>query len=124
MSDNIYENTVETAQPYPMEENHFKKFDITSKDIIFAVIFTVASIIMSAFGIFGGLRIGFTVAIIMLTAVMSIYLKTKEIGIKAYPLCCFVLSIGIAFNFSVTSNYSVRLWSFALLILLLLVWFN
>ncbi|MEE1074365.1 MAG: DUF4173 domain-containing protein [Acutalibacteraceae bacterium] len=124
MSDNIYENTVETAQPYPMEENHFKKFDITSKDIIFAVIFTVASIIMSAFGIFGGLRIGFTVAIIMLAAVMSIYLKTKEIGIKAYPLCCFVLSIGIAFNFSVTSNYSVRLWSFALLILLLLVWFN
>lgn len=124
MSDNIYENTVETAQPYPMEENYFKKFDITSKDIIFAVIFTVASIIMSAFGIFGGLRIGFTVAIIMLAAIMSIYLKTKEIRIKAYPLCCFVLSIGIAFNFSVTSNYSVRLWSFALLILLLLVWFN
>ena len=26
MSDNIYENTVETAQPYPMEENHFKKY--------------------------------------------------------------------------------------------------
>ena len=84
MSDNIYENTVETAQPYPMEENHFKKFDITSKDIIFAVIFTVVSILMSAFGIFGGLRIGFTVAIIMLAAVMSIYLKTKEIGIKGY----------------------------------------
>ncbi len=120
MCDNNIENNI------PLEDNNLSnsKFDINTKDVVFSIIFIVCSIIMSSFGIFGGFRAGFTVATLMLSAAVTIYFKTKEVKTDVYSFLCCLLSLGLTVNFSITSNSSVRVWSFVLLTLMLLIWFT
>ncbi len=120
MCDNIIENDL------LLEENKLPntKFDISTKDIVFAIIFIVCSILLSAFGIFGGLRAGFTVATLLILSAVTIYFKTKETKPDTYSFVCCLLSLGLTVNFSITSNLTVRFWSFVLLNLLLLIWFT
>ena len=75
MNENITQNTI------PLEKDNLSnnKLEINTRDIVFSIIFAVCSIVMSAFGIFGGFRAGFTVASILLLIVITIYFKTKEI---------------------------------------------
>lgn len=120
MYDNIIENDT------PLEEKNLPntKFNINTKDIVFAIIFVFCSVLLSAFGIFGGLRAGFTVSTLLTLSAVTIYFKTKENKPDTYSVLCGLLSLGLAVNFSITSNSSVRFWSFFLLNLLLLIWFT
>ncbi len=120
MSDNITQNNL------PLEENNSSnnKFNIDVKDGVFAIIFVICSIIMSAFGIFAGFRAGFTVATAMLMAAVTTYFKSKEFKISLYAGICCLLSFGLAINFSITSNSSIKFWSFVVLAILLLIWFT
>ncbi len=120
----MYENNFQPEQVVAVDTKITRKFDITAKDTVFAILFVACSIILSAFGIFGGFRAGFAVATILLLAVITIYLKTKEIKIRAYSVVCFLVSLGLSVNFSITSNSSVRFWSFVLLTMLQLIWFT
>ncbi len=120
----MYENNLQTEQVAAVDTKTTRKFDITIKDTVFAILFVACSIILSAFGIFGGFRAGFTVATILLLTVITFYLKTKEIKISAYSVVCFLVSLGLSVNFSITSNSSVRFWSFVLLAILQLIWFT
>ena len=124
MCEQNFENNTEMQQGYSSCTKPIERFDIDIKDVAFAVIFVVGSIIMSAFGIFGGFRAGFTVAAIILSVSVTAYFKTKEIKTSVYPFVCFWLGLGLTVSFSVTSNSSVRFWCFALLIILQLVWFT
>ncbi len=124
MCEQNIENNIEIEQadlPYVKPE---ERFDINIKDSVFAIIFVVGSVIMSAFGIFGGFRAGFTVATMIILASVTAYFKTKEIKTDIYSAVCFLLGLGLAINFSITSNSSVRFWSFVLLVMLQLVWFT
>lgn len=123
MCDNIIENSME-QETVLSNVKPIERFDITAKDTVFAIIFTVCSVVMSSFGIFGGFRSGFTVSALMLLVAVTAYFKNKEIKIGVYSAVCFILSIGLSVNFSVTSNSSVRFWSFVLLFLLMLIWFT
>ena len=124
MREQNIENNGEMEQGYLSDAKPIERFDINTKDSVFAIIFVVSSIIMSALGIFGGFRMGFTLAAIILLAVITFYFITKEIKSSTYSVICFILSFGLSVNFSVTSNSSVRFWSFVLLVLLQLVWFT
>lgn len=124
MSENIVENNNLCEQVDLQPDTKVRRFDITSKDTAFAVGFLIASIIMSAFGICGGLRAGFSVLVVILSSVMTAYLKTNDIKLSVYPVISLILSFGLAVNFAVTSNSSVRFWSFVLLGLLQLIWFT
>ncbi len=101
-----------------------ERFDMNSKDTIFAGILVVGSVILSALGIFGGFRAGFTIAAVILLTAITAYLKTKEIKIDVYGAVCCIISLGLSLNFSLTSNAAVRFWSFVLLALLQLIWFT
>ncbi len=120
MCDNIIKNA-ETSNEEKLSDN---KFLLTKKDIVFAIIFFICSVMMSALGVFGGFRAGFSVASFALLLAVTFYLKNKEIKIGIYPAFCFLLSIGLMLNFSITTNVSVRFWSFVLLGFLLLLWFT
>lgn len=120
MCDNINENDV------LFEEDELSKtrFDINIKDITFAIIFVVCSIIMSVFGIFGEFRAGFTAASLMILGAVTVYFKSKQVKTGVYPVICGLLALGLTAVFSITSNYSVRFWSFVVLALLSLIWFT
>ncbi len=119
MSDNISKSTL------PSEDNNSSnRFDIDKKDTVFAIIFVCCSIIMSAFGIFAGFRAGFTVATAFIMVAVTAYFKTKKIKIDIYAGICCLLSLGLAVNFSITSNSSIKFWSFIILTILLLIWFT
>ena len=117
------EQNIEMEKGYLCDAKPVERFDINTKDSVFAIIFAVISVIMSAFGIFGGFRAGFTVAAIILSASVTAYFKTKEVKTDIYALICFIFGLGLTLNFSVTSNSSVRFWSFVLFNILQLVWY-
>ncbi len=120
MNENITQNAI------PLEKDNLSnnKLEINTRDIVFSIIFAVCSIVMSAFGIFGGFRAGFTVASILLLIVITFYFKTKEIKIGLYGSICFILNIGLAVNFSITSNFSVKFFSFFMILFLSLICFT
>lgn len=100
-----------------------KRFDITSKDTAFAIVFVIASVLLSTFGICGGFRAGFAVTSVIMLTVMTLYLKSEK-KLAVFPVFCVVLSVGVAIVFALTSNSAVRFWSFVVLMLLSLCWFT
>lgn len=100
------------------------KFALSTKDNVFVILLLLSSVLTSVFGIFGGFRGGFTVTAVILTAVMSIYLFGKGYKFKLFPTLCLLLSLGVSLVFSITSNGSVRFWSFLCFYLLTMTWFT
>ena len=98
------------------------KFEIKRKDIVFSVILLAVSLIMSFFGIWGGFKAGFYVSLVLFTATASAYLVTKRSKIRAFPLCCAVLSIFVGLSLVLTTDASVKLLSMHLFLILNLTW--
>jgi len=98
------------------------KFEIKRKDIVFSVILLAVSLIMSFFGIWGGFKAGFYVSLVLFTATASAYLVTKRSKIRAFPLCCAVLSIFVGLSLVLTTDVSVKLLSMLLFLILNLTW--
>ncbi len=118
--------TEETLQEQPpiSPEISIKRFDITLRDTIYVVALFLSSIFISAFGVFGGFHGGFTVTAIILIVTMSLFLLGKGYKFKIFPALCLLLSIGTTLSFTLTSNGSVRFWSFVLFYLLSITWFT
>ena len=99
-----------------------EKYDLCKKDYIFSAIFLVTCVLMSFFGIFGYMNLGFTVTSIMLLLGITIYLKQKTKRVMGFGICCFVLAITCSFSFTLTSSEAVRLFNLVAVIFLSLVW--
>lgn len=95
-----------------------KLFEIGKKDIVYILIISLFSVLMSSFGIIGGFRGGFAVASILLTVAMTFYFIKKGIRIGVCSVIYFIEVILLSAVFMVTSNGSVRFFSFVGLILL------
>lgn len=106
------------------DETITQNFDITKQDNVFVILVAITSVLTSVFGIFGGFKSGFTVTCVLLLGLFTFYLKNKENKIKIFPLTCVLLSLGIGASFIITTNVSVRFWSFVVTVLLYLVWFT
>ncbi|MEE1314873.1 MAG: DUF4173 domain-containing protein [Faecalimonas sp.] len=103
--------------------NNEKMYHITIRDFVYILALLITSIMLSAFGVFGGFAGGFTVSAILSTVIMSLYLLNKGYRFKLFPMSCFILSIVISINFTVTSNEAVRFFSFAVYMCLTFAWF-
>ena len=77
MSENITDNVID-------DNNTKKRFDINARDMVFAIILVVASVLMSAFGICDGFRRGFTVTAVILFCVITAYLYCGKIKLKVF----------------------------------------
>lgn len=113
------EEAVEAAVETPP-----KVFELSKKDKVFAVLLTLSSIALSAFGIFGGFNIGWTVAIILLTVLGCLYLSKNGGKMDVFSIACLLLSLSNTCIFSVTSNESVRFFGFVVSMLLNFSWFS
>ncbi len=131
MNDNI-ENIENLENTIPEEEVIFTdtvllpvlpKYDIVKRDNVFAVLLLLASVITSAFGVWGGFRSGFTLSLILILASVTAYLLPSKATIRLFPLSCMILGAVASLSFSLTTNGAVRFWSFISVGLLYLVWF-
>lgn len=121
---NVLKNSEQQKDSYEMPQSVLRVFEMTKKDnaFVFAVIFS--SIITSFLGIWGGFQAGFTVSAIFMLVSFTVYLVNKKIKLTAFGVICLILSVGVSLTFAVTSNGSVRFWSFVSLTVLTLVWFT
>ncbi|MBQ6848002.1 MAG: DUF4173 domain-containing protein [Clostridia bacterium] len=113
---NLNESVTDTMPPK-------KVFEITGKDTLFAILFFVSSFLISALGVTGGFNGGFTISAFILTVVMTLYLKNTVKKVSVFSVICLILSITVTLSFLITTNGSVRFWSFVVYYLLTLCWF-
>lgn len=119
---NVNEQTVE--EQATEQQLIPKTFDLSIKDGIFTLLFCVASLLFSSFGLFGGFRGGFTASFLVIFGVISAYLFTKNIKISGIGAVLGLLSCGLSVVFIITSNGSVRFWGFVCIVLGTLLWFD
>ena len=99
------------------------RFDISKRDGVFAVLFLLSSVMLSAYGIFAGFRAGFTVSVVITISVITAYLWKNKVKIKVFGLFCGILSVLTVCGFAVTSDIAVRFFGLVSVVLLALVWF-
>lgn len=85
-------------------------FDLSKKDLVFAVCTVVACILASVHGIFGGYALGYTVTSACMLCLFVAYFAKKR-QISTFSVICGVLALAIAAVFLCTTNGSVRFFS-------------
>lgn len=129
MEEKIAIENTEGREDIAFEESEYQVlaesplFELEKRDAVFAVIFSLASIIMSAFGFWGGFRAGYSVASLLMLGIVTVYLGFKKVKHSCFSVMCLILAAVISPIFAITSNGSVRFFGFLVLFLLSLVWF-
>ncbi len=108
----------------PQKKREKQVFELKDRDIIFAVLFCITAILFASLALWGGFQIGVTITTLFALVVFTVYLHDKETKIKAYPLVCAILAVVASISFTITSNGSVRFFSFWVVIALSMVWFH
>lgn len=105
-----------------MEENK-NKFVPDNRDMPFALLFILGTFISLAWGIWGGLRLGYAISHVIALAIGTAYFVCKDKKITVYGLLCGIISLLLALPFAITSNAAVRILSAFAGVLLEWVWF-
>lgn len=98
-------------------------FALEKMDYIFSFVFLGLSIMLSFMGLFGGFGLGMSLAMILIISAVTAYFY-KDIKVKTFPIVCLVLSITVNLSFTLTSNQSVKFFSFIFSVILALIWFK
>lgn len=109
--------TTPTYTPPPKEY-----FTLTKRDTVYICLLTVAAILVSALGIFGGFMLGWTVSFILLFVLGNLYICKKGAKLTPFAVCAAVLSVLVSVVFTVTTGGTVRFFAFVVSILLALAW--
>lgn len=113
-----YQNNI----PEP-DRNNSKLFLMRDRDLFMAAIMCLASILFSAWALWGVFRLGYTIVSYLMFVSMTGYLATKKHRIGFFPWCCGILSCLMPVVFISTSNSSIRFFSFCAVTLFQCVWF-
>lgn len=114
-------NTQQTQWPAPYTPKPL--FDLTKRDITFAVCGVVISVLLSVFGIFGGFALGYCVTAICMLGLFTAYFA-KGGKASAFGILCGILALANAAVFLCTGNGSVRFFSVVASFLLSLVYLD
>lgn len=82
-------------------------FELTRKDIVFAICAVIACVLASVYGIFGGFALGYTVTSTCVLCLFAAYFW-KRSKVSAFSVICGVLTLANAAVFLCTTNGSVR----------------
>ncbi len=98
-------------------------FDVTKRDIAFAVSAVIISVLTAVLGIFGGFALGYTLSAVLMAVLFCVYFAR---GGKASvtSVVCGVLSLAVSAVFLCTTNGSVRFFAVTVGFLLALVCFD
>ena len=114
----------ENIQPqWPLPEEPKPLFDLSKRDVTFALCAIVICIFLSVWGIFGGFALGYTVTFLCLYGLPLFYLSGNRKR-PAFSLACLILTLGNATVFLYTTNGSVRFFGFVVSLLLMLTYLD
>ena len=82
-------------------------FDLTKRDMLFAIFSLAVGIFTAVFGIFGGFALGCALSNVLIFLMFSIYLVKKK-SLNIFSVICGVLSLANSAVFITTANGSVR----------------
>lgn len=99
------------------------KFSGDGRDLIFAALFILGTFFGVAWGLWGGLRLGFSIAHIAALIIGSIYFGKKGSRPGIFAALCGALSAVLALPFAITSNYIIRILSAFAATALEWIWF-
>ncbi len=123
MTENIVNENINQENEV-VKEKAKKYFPLTKRDTAFAVLFAIASVLFAGLGLFGGFRVGYTVAAVSSLVIGTVYLWNKNTKIRFFPLLCGILALALPAVFVITSNGAVRFWSLVANALTAMVWFG
>ncbi|MBR2279014.1 MAG: DUF4173 domain-containing protein [Eubacterium sp.] len=89
-------------QPYKPIKKVYKPFE--KKDSLFFLLSLIASFLMLDFGLIKGVKLGFTVAYVLLFCITTAYLWQREAVKNMFSLVCGALSLAGAVTFSLFDN--------------------
>lgn len=109
-----------TPQPKPVKK---PAFATNSRDIIFALLFTMGTFLGISWGLMGGLRLGFAIAHAAALIVGTVYFAKRGGRPGVFGAVCGAVSLLLALPFAVTSNEVIRMLSGFAAVVLELLWF-
>ena len=98
-------------------------YSMTKKDTLFCVLAVVLSFIGLTLTLWGGFHVGFTVSYVLLFALMTAHLKSRENKPTVFAIVCGVLSLALSGVFALINDFSIRFFSFACVYVLGAEWF-
>lgn len=116
--ENVSENSSDNVNfEYPSSYYCYKeKFALNKKDVIFAVLATAFSVLISLFGFFSGFALGYTIFVILYFMLFTVYFADKK-SLNLFSVVCGLSVFLNSLVFVTTSNASVRFFG-AIVILL------
>lgn len=107
-----------------MPENHNPKlFVMRDRDIFMAALMCLVAILFSAWALWGGFRLGYTIVSYLMFISMTAYLVNRKNRISLFSWLCGILACVLPIVFLLTSNGTVRFFGFCAESLLQCVWF-
>ncbi len=98
-------------------------YELNKTDLLFAGAAAVLTLFGVIAGLWGGFRLGFSVAFLLNFALISLYISRKKQRPDLYGALCGVLAVAMAPVFTVTSNPAVRCFSVFGMAGLSVIWF-
>ena len=100
-----------------------KSFALDKTDLIFAAVIGALTLFGVIAGLWGGFRLGFSAAFLLIFAAISIFIARKKQRPALFGALCGVLAVAMAPIFTLTANNAVRLFSVFGMAGLSVIWF-
>lgn len=98
-------------------------YELNKTDLLFAGAAAVLTLFGVIAGLWGGFRLGFSVAFLLSFAAISLYIARRKQCPDLFGVLCGVLAVAMAPVFTITSNSAVRLFSVFGMAGLSVLWF-
>ncbi len=117
------ENKYTVGRPVPYE-NKIEYLPLEKRDMVFAVIFLVISILLSGFGFFNGFFLGYCLSAMLFLVLCSVYVRKRGKKLRVYNTVCGILAAACIISFIFTTNSFVRIWTFIVSFVLGALWLD
>lgn len=105
----IYQNQAVFYNP-AVSARKKRKFNISKRDVFFAVVFFAVSLVITDFVLWHGLSLGFSISFALLFATVTAYYGGKIKKSSSFAVCCGFLSIAGAGSFAVSNDEFLKLF--------------
>lgn len=115
------ENNLQNQAQWPVPNTQKPLFDLSKRDTAFALWGVIVSVLLSVFGICGGIALGYSLTAVCMLILFTVYFA-KGGKVSAFAILCGVLALANAAVFLCTGNGSVRFFGMVVSFLLSLVY--
>ncbi len=117
--------TVQSSAPAVNETAENPRLITCNKrETILAVFSLISAALLIVIGVWGAMRIGFSIAFLALFLTGSIYLYDKNKKPGLYGIICSTLSVSLTSVFILTENKTVKFFSAVIMAALVIIWFS